>query len=56
MLVVDYLLVCKILMNVNLHLSSTVVSYNMIVLIGDSGPPGPPGTYGTYKTKLVLFF
>ena len=46
MLVVDYLLVCKILMSVNLHLSSTIISYNMTVLIGQSGDPGPPGLQG----------
>ena len=46
MLVVDYLLVYKILVSVSLHLSSTVVSYNMTVLVGQSGDSGPPGLLG----------
>ena len=57
MLVVDYLLMYKILVSVSLHLSSTVVSYNMTVLVGQSGDSGPQGPDGTYKTiMLVLFF
>ena len=59
MLVVDYLLVCKTLMSVNLHWSSTVVTYNMTVLIGqsgDSGPPGHQGPQGSDGTKLLSLY